>query len=100
MTLRAYIISRILLTIPMIFILLTMVFVIIRVLPGDPVLLHFEKAEKPEAIEEMRQKLGLDKPIWAQYFDYLFGLLRGDLGKSMHDFSPSLNKFSPRFLQH
>jgi ABC-type dipeptide/oligopeptide/nickel transport system permease component len=88
MTLRAYIISRILLTIPMIFILLTMVFVIIRVLPGDPVLLHFEKAEKPEAIEEMRQKLGLDKPIWAQYFDYLFGLLRGDLGKSMHDFSP------------
>jgi ABC-type dipeptide/oligopeptide/nickel transport system permease component len=88
MTLRAYIISRILLTIPMIFILLTMVFIIMRVLPGDPVLLHFEKAEHPEAIEEMRQKLGLDKPLWAQYFDYLFGLLRGDLGKSMHDFSP------------
>jgi len=88
MTLRAYIISRILLTIPMILILLTMVFVIMRVLPGDPVLLHFEKAEHPEAIEEMRRKLGLDKPIWVQYFDYLFGLLRGDLGKSMHDFSP------------
>jgi len=87
MTLRAYIISRILLTIPMILILLTIVFIIMRVLPGDPVLLHFEKVEHPEAIEEMRRKLGLDKPIWVQYFDYLFGLLRGDLGKSMHDFS-------------
>jgi ABC-type microcin C transport system permease subunit YejB len=48
MTLRSYIISRILLTIPMIFILLTMVFVIVRVLPGDPVLLHFEKMENPQ----------------------------------------------------
>ena len=87
MTLRSYIISRILLTIPMIFILLTMVFVIVRVLPGDPVLLHFEKMENPQAIEEMRVKLGLNKPIWVQYFDYLSGLLRGDLGKSMQDFS-------------
>ena len=50
MTLRTYIISRILLTIPMIFILLTTVFVIMRVLPGDPVLLHFEKAENPAAM--------------------------------------------------
>ncbi|MEM3030006.1 MAG: ABC transporter permease, partial [Thermoproteota archaeon] len=88
MTLRSYVISRILLTVPMIFILLTIVFVIVRVLPGDPVLLHFEKMENPKAIEEMRQKLGLDKPVWIQYFDYLFGLLRGDFGKSMQDYSP------------
>jgi peptide/nickel transport system permease protein len=67
----------------MIFILLTMVFIVVRVLPGDPVLLHFEKAENPEAMEEMRHALGLDKPLWIQYFDYLSGLLRGDLGKSM-----------------
>jgi len=88
MTLRSYVISRILLTIPMIFILLTMVFAIIRVLPGDPVLLHFEKVENPQAMEEMRRRLGLDKPIWAQYFDYVVGLFRGDLGKSMQDYSP------------
>jgi ABC-type dipeptide/oligopeptide/nickel transport system permease component len=88
MTLRSYVISRILLTIPMIFILLTMVFAIIRVLPGDPVLLHFEKVENPKAIEDMRRRLGLDKPIWAQYFDYVVGLFRGDLGKSMQDYSP------------
>jgi ABC-type dipeptide/oligopeptide/nickel transport system permease component len=65
-----------------------MVFVIVRILPGDPVLLHFEKRAPPAAMEEMRQRLGLDKPLWAQYFDYLFGLLRGDLGKSMQDYSP------------
>jgi peptide/nickel transport system permease protein len=88
MALRSYIASRILLTIPMVFILLTIVFVIVRVLPGDPVLLHFEKMENPKAMEEMRQKLGLDKPIWAQYLDYLSGMFRGDLGKSMQDFSP------------
>lgn len=88
MTLRTYVISRILLTIPMIFILLTMVFVVIRILPGDPVLAHFEKNAPPELVEEMRVRLGLDKPLWAQYFDYVFGLFRGDLGKSMYDYSP------------
>ena len=88
MTLRSYVISRIILTIPMIFILLTMVFVVIRILPGDPVLLHFEKAENLAAMEEMRHRLGLDKPIWVQYFEYVAGIFRGDLGESMQDYSP------------
>ena len=87
MTLRTYIVSRILLTIPMIFILLTTVFLIMRVLPGDPVLLHFEKMENPALIAEMRIRLGLDKPLPVQYVDYLIGLFRGDLGKSMQDYS-------------
>jgi peptide/nickel transport system permease protein len=64
-----------------------MVFLLIRVLPGDPVLLHLEKHATPEAVEQMRHQLGLDKPLWVQYFDYLFGLFRGDLGKSMQDYS-------------
>jgi peptide/nickel transport system permease protein len=87
MTLRTYIVSRILLTIPMIFILLTTVFLIMRVLPGDPVLLHFEKIENPAAMEAMRIRLGLDKPLLFQYFDYLIGVFRGDLGISMQDYS-------------
>ena len=88
MTLRTYIFSRILLTIPMIFILLTTVFIIMRVLPGDPVLLHFEKSENLAAMAAMRIALGLDQPIWIQYVNYIFGIFRGDLGKSMQDFSP------------
>jgi peptide/nickel transport system permease protein len=71
----------------MIFILLTTVFLIMRVLPGDPVLLHFEKMEDPVLIAEMRARLGLDKPLVFQYSDYLLGLFRGDLGMSMQDYS-------------
>lgn len=87
MSLRSYVIARILLTIPMILLLLTLVFVITRVLPGDPALLHFEKQVRPEAIEEFRHRLGLDKSLPEQYFDYLGGLFRGDFGKSMQDYS-------------
>jgi len=87
MTLRTYVIARILLTIPMIFILLTSVFLVMRVLPGDPVQMHFEKMASPAVINQMRIQLGLDKPLYAQYFDYIVGLFRGDLGKSMQDYS-------------
>jgi peptide/nickel transport system permease protein len=72
----------------MIFILLTTVFLVMRVLPGDPVSLHFEKMENPVAMQQMRVTLGLDKPLWLQYVNYFLGLFRGDLGKSMQDFSP------------
>jgi ABC-type dipeptide/oligopeptide/nickel transport system permease component len=68
--------------------LLSIVFLIIRVIPGDPVLLHFERKASEEAVEAMRQRLGLDKSLPIQYFEYLGGLLRGDLGRSMQDFSP------------
>lgn len=88
MSLRSYIIARVLLTVPMILLLLTLVFLITRVLPGDPALLHFEKQVRPEALEEFRHRLGLDKSLPQQFFDYLIGLFRGDLGKSMQDFSP------------
>lgn len=87
MSLRSYVVTRILLTIPMIMLLLSIVFLVVRVLPGDPVLLHFEKRADPEDVERLRQNLGLDKPLYLQYFEYLIGILHGDFGKSMQDFS-------------
>jgi len=81
--LRDYIVTRILLTIPMIMILLTIVFIVMRVLPGNPVLLRFEKNADPALIAQYTHALGLDKPLYVQYFDYLWGLLHGDLGLSM-----------------
>lgn len=69
--------------IPMILLLLSIVFLIVRVVPGDPVLLHFEKKASEEAMAEMREELGLDQPLHIQYIQYLAGLLHGDLGKSM-----------------
>ena len=97
MTLRTYIIARVLLTIPMIFILLTTVFLVMRVLPGDPVQLHFEKMASPAAVAAMKAQLGLDKPLWVQYFNYLTGLFRGDLGKSMQDYSPVASQIFSAF---
>lgn len=92
MGLRSYVIARILLTIPTLLLLLSMVFIIMRVLPGDPVALHFEKKAEEWQLERMRRELGLDKPLWAQYVDYLWGLVDvryflehgyPNLGKSM-----------------
>ncbi len=83
MGLRDYVITRLLLTIPMVMILLTTVFVVMRVLPGNPVLLRFEKNADPALIASFTHQLGLDRPLYLQYFDYFWGLLHGDLGTSM-----------------
>lgn len=90
MGLRSYIITRIILTIPTLLLLLTAVFVMMRVLPGDPVALHFEKKATPEAMEQMRHLLGLDKPLWTQYADYLGGIV--DIGYLLQHGYPNLGK--------
>jgi peptide/nickel transport system permease protein len=78
-----YAVIRILLTIPMLLILLTLAFFILRVMPGDPVKAMLGAHAPPDVIEQKRVDLGLDKPMIAQYFDYLEDLVRFDLGKSM-----------------
>ena len=78
-----YIITRILLTIPMLFILLSIVFVVLRVMPGDPVSAMLGGHAPERVIEEKREELGLNRPIIVQYFDYLGDLVRFDLGESM-----------------
>jgi peptide/nickel transport system permease protein len=88
MSLKSYVIARVLLTIPMIMLLLTFVFLIIRVLPGDPASLHFEKNVDPATLLAFKKQLGMDKSLPAQYLDYLVGLVHGDFGQSMQDFSP------------
>jgi peptide/nickel transport system permease protein len=67
----------------MIMILLSIVFLVMRVLPGNPVQLRFEKNADPVLVASMTHRLGLDRPLYVQYFDYLWGLLHGDLGTSM-----------------
>ncbi|MEW5818172.1 MAG: ABC transporter permease [Spirochaetota bacterium] len=78
-----YIITRILLTIPMLFILLSFVFVVLRIMPGDPVSAMLGAHAPERVIEEKKELLGLNKPIIVQYFDYLGQLIRFDLGESM-----------------
>jgi peptide/nickel transport system permease protein len=84
-------------TIPMILLLLTIVFMIVRILPGDPAALHFERNVTPEALEAFRERLGMNVPLLQQYFNYLIALPQGDLGLSMQDFSPISFHIAQRF---
>ena len=90
MGLRSYVITRILLTIPTLLLLLSMVFLVMRVLPGDPVALRFEKRADPEQMERMRHILGMDKPLWTQYIEYLGGIV--DIGYLLENGYPNLGK--------
>jgi len=78
-----YLVTRVVLTIPMVFILLTIVFVVLRVMPGDPVSAFLGAHAPPAVIAEKKKELGLDKPIYVQYVNYLGQIARGDLGNSM-----------------
>ncbi len=88
MTLKSYVVTRALLTIPMILLLVSIVFLIVRVLPGDPALLHFGKQVNPAALAATRHALGLDVPIYVQYFNYVVGLLQGNLGIAFSNEQP------------
>jgi peptide/nickel transport system permease protein len=97
MGLRDYVVTRLILTIPMILILLSVVFLLIRVIPGNPCLIKIEKYTNPQVIATCTQNLGLDKPLYSQFFGYFVGVLHGNLGLSMVTFEPISNQIFSRF---
>jgi peptide/nickel transport system permease protein len=90
MGLRSYVITRVILTIPTLLLLLSAVFLVMRVLPGDPAALHFEKKADPADVERLRHILGMDKPLFQQYIDYIGGLV--DVGYFLQHGYPNLGK--------
>lgn len=62
---------------------LTLIFLMVRVLPGDPVLMILGDQASPESVAALRQRLGLDQPIGLQYVQFLGSAVKGDLGNSM-----------------
>ncbi len=78
-----YIITRLLLTIPMVFIMLTLIFFVLRIMPGDPVSAMLGGRAPEKVIEQKKEELGLNRPIIVQYFSYLWQVCRLDLGDSM-----------------
>ena len=84
MGLFRYIVIRALAIIPTVLILFTLVFFIMRVIPGDPVQAALgTRYIPPEQLEALRERLGLDKPLHVQYIEYLSGVIHGDFGESM-----------------
>lgn len=67
-----------------IFLSLTLIFFLVRLAPGDPVERILGPNAKMEEIAKYQEQLGLTKPISTQYFDYLKGIVKGDLGKSLY----------------
>ncbi len=83
--LRRYLLTRLLLAPLFLFTLLTALFVLLRVAPGDPVVAALGGRATPDRIERAREAAGLDDPIIVQYGRYLGDLVRGDLGDPITD---------------
>lgn len=79
----AYIVRRLLATIPVVGVVAIFVFLLLHLTPGDPAAVIAGNYAMPEDIERIREKLGLDDPIHVQFATWLGDVLRGDLGKSV-----------------
>ena len=77
-----YVIRRLLQMIPITLGILTLIFSLIHLIPGDPATQIAGEGARPQDIENVRKALGLDQPLWKQYVTYLGNLARGDLGRS------------------
>lgn len=82
-SLRRYLISRVLLTIPMVLILVTMIFFIMRVLPGDPIRSQLGPRVSEEQADVLRERLGLNRPLVVQYVDFLGDMLTLNFGTAL-----------------
>ena len=77
-----HLLKRFLLTLPALWLVLTLVFLMIHLVPGDPVEQMLGEGAAPGAAAQLRHSLGLDQPLRIQYGHYLGGLFHGDLGQS------------------
>jgi peptide/nickel transport system permease protein len=80
---RRYVARRLLAFLVTLLIVSLLVFVVVRVLPGDPALLIMGTEASPEAAAALRAEMGLDRPLAVQYLEWLRGAVRGDLGRSI-----------------
>ena len=92
-----YTIKRILQVIPVLLIISFICFMMIRLVPGDPVANMLGVNASKEAIAAQRAELGLDKPLLTQYGDFLVKALQGDLGKSITTRRPVIDEIPQRY---
>lgn len=83
-----FIVRRLLICLLIIILVSIMVFLVMRLLPGDPLMLYVSRNEfgdlKPEQIEELRHRFGLDQTYPEQYFNWIKGIFKGDFGLSLY----------------
>ena len=81
---KAYILKRLLSVIPVLFIVATVVFFLVHLAPGDPAAVILGSDATPEEIENLREQLGFNLPIYEQFVNWFLGILQGDLGESLY----------------
>lgn len=91
-----FIFRRILQTIPVIIGVTFVVFFIMQLVPGDPAVLLAGEGASKETIEAIRDQLGLNQPLYIQYFEYLTSVFKGDLGVSLKNSQPVLDEILVR----
>ncbi|MGJ0846024.1 ABC transporter permease [Tissierella praeacuta] len=77
-----YIVKKILLVIPVLIGISLITFILLNVVPGDPVTLMMKEHVKPDVIERVRQQMNLDDPAYIRFFRFLWGAVQGDFGVS------------------
>ena len=85
-----FVAKRLALAVPTLLAVLTLVFFLVRIVPGDPALVVLGDQASPDALRQMRERLGLDRPLIQQYAEYLAGIATGDLGRSLTTNRPGL----------
>ena len=78
-----FIVRRLLLAIPILLAVLSLVFFVVRMAPGDPAQVILGDAASQESLDSLRHELGLDRPVLVQYGEFLFSVMKGDLGNSI-----------------
>ena len=93
-----FFLKRLALTIPTFIALMFITFVMLRLVPGDPIEVRMgERGISPERLAQLRHEMGLDQPLWRQFLDYVYALLHGDFGTSIVSKSPVLHEFLTLF---
>src|SRR5215467_14390777 len=92
----SFLVRRILLTIPVLLGVATLVFSLIHLIPGDPVQSMLGEGAPQESINELRSRLGLDRPLYVQYLSFLEGVAHGNLGTSLRTSEPVTTAIADR----
>lgn len=92
-----HVIRKVLMVIPLLILISIILFILISMLPGDAVLSMIGDTGDIAYIEQLRSQIGLDKPLYQQYFDWIRNLFKGDLGRSILTRQPVVNIVKVRF---
>jgi peptide/nickel transport system permease protein len=91
-----YIFRRLIEIIPVIFGVTLVVFLIMQMVPGDPAVILAGEGASKEAINQLRTELGLNRPLYVQYGEYILNVFQGDLGESLKSQQPVINEIMTR----